>query len=100
MMFLTSARANASLMGILLAAFAWGQSPTTNSSSLESPVRLPRNELRQYRDSDGQIKVARSPRQWQARRREILVAMHSVMGDFPDPDQRIALKVEIQSEVD
>jgi dienelactone hydrolase len=62
--------------------------------------RLPRENLKVFRASDGQIKPVTSIADWWERRAEILRGMQSVMGTLPGPEKRCALDVKVEEEVD
>lgn len=62
--------------------------------------RLDRRNLLLYRDASGQIKEARSPRDWQRRRAEILAGMQQVMGPLPGAAKRCPLDVRTEEEIE
>lgn len=66
----------------------------------EEPGRLDRNNLLQYRDTDGKVRPVTTPADWQQRRADILRGMQEVMGKLPGPERRVPLDVEVEEEVD
>lgn len=66
----------------------------------ETEVRLDRQHLLQYRDSDGLVRSVTTPDQWQHRRAEITTAMQQVMGKMPGDERRVDLDVKIENEAD
>ena len=63
-------------------------------------VRLDRNELLQYRDSQGKIRPVETPSDWERRRAEIVRGMQEVMGKMPGEDRRVPLEPRVVEEVD
>ncbi len=63
-------------------------------------VRLDRNELLQYRDSQGKIRPVEMPADWELRRAEIIRGMQEVMGKMPGEDRRVPLEPRVVEEVD
>ncbi|MEZ6091718.1 MAG: hypothetical protein R3C05_27660 [Pirellulaceae bacterium] len=88
------------VLGMLICHTSVGQQTASTQAPSKTPQRLPRTELLQYRDGEGNIKTAQTPSQWSARRDEIIAGMHEVMGPFPESAKRVPLKVEVQSEED
>jgi len=66
----------------------------------ETPARLDRNDLLQYRDADGKVQPAKTPEDWQKRRAEILRGMQAVMGRLPGEERRVELDVKVEEEAD
>jgi hypothetical protein len=64
------------------------------------PVRLSRNNLLQYRDSNDNIQPVKRPGDWQQRHAEILRGMQEVMGPLPDENRRVTLDVKVIEEAD
>ena len=48
---------------------------------------------------DGKGSPAKSPAEWEPRRRHIAAALERVMGPFPNPAKRVALEVQVLEEV-
>jgi len=71
----------------------------TSLARAEAQTRLDRNNLLQYRDSDGKIQPVRTAAEWEKRREEILRGMQAVMGAFPGDERRIPLDVQVDEEV-
>lgn len=69
-------------------------------STAAEPTRLDRNNLLQYRDSDGAVQPVTTPAEWQKRRAEILRGMEEVMGKLPGDDRRVPLEMEVIEEAD
>ena len=70
------------------------------SAIAQSPPRLDRHNLLQYRDTDGNVQPVTTPAQWQLRRAEILRGMQQVMGNLPGNDRRVPLEMEVVEEAD
>ena len=64
------------------------------------PGRLDRQNLLVYRDDNGQVRPARTKRDWLRRRSEVLRGMQEVMGSLPGPEKRCALEVKVDEEAD
>lgn len=65
------------------------------------PIRgLSRTNLLEFRDSGGQVKTARTVRQWESRRRDAVDAMHQVTGPLPGAGKRRPLEVTVENEAD
>lgn len=65
------------------------------------PLRgLSRTNLLEYRDSQGQVRLARSRREWEIRRREALAGMQQVTGPLPGKEKRCPLEVMVHEEAD
>lgn len=73
---------------------------STIAASTQSPGRLPRTNLLVYHGSDGEFRNAKSKRDWQKRRAEILRGMQEVMGPLPGKDKRVPLDLKVEDEVD
>jgi len=69
-------------------------------AAAEAPARLDRNNLLQYRDTDGEVQPVKAAEDWQQRRAEILRGMQEVMGRFPGDDRRVPLDVKVDEEAD
>jgi len=69
-------------------------------AAAETPERLDRNDLLQYRDADGQVQPVKTPDDWQKRRAEIVRGMQEVMGRLPGENRRVALDVRVEEEAD
>ncbi len=65
----------------------------------EQPTRLSSDNLLLYRDQAGKVKQVQTPTDWKKRRQEIIRGMETVMGPFPEEDQRVDLDVKILEEV-
>ena len=63
-------------------------------------VRLDRNDLLQYRDSQGKIRPVETAADWERRRAEIVQGMQEVMGEMPGEDRRVPLEPRVLEEVD
>lgn len=64
------------------------------------PLRgLSRTNLLEYREG-GKIRVARSRREWEVRRREAIAGMHQVTGPLPGKEKRCPLDVTVHEEAD
>ncbi len=63
-------------------------------------VRLDRNDLLQYRDSQGQIRPVKKAADWALRRAEIVRGMQEVMGEMPGEDRRVPLDPRVVEELD
>jgi dienelactone hydrolase len=61
---------------------------------------LSRSQLLQYRTSDGRIQRVTRPEEWEKRRQEAVTAFQSIAGKLPGPEQRVALSMRIEEEVD
>ena len=71
------------------------------ATSADQPVmRLDRFQLLQFQDETGTIREVRTAADWARRRAEIVRAMQTVMGPFPDPARRVPLDVVVVEEVD
>ena len=64
------------------------------------PPRLHRDNLLQFRGSDGEVQPVTNALDWEKRRVEILRGMQHVMGRLPGDDRRVPLQVEIEKEAD
>ena len=65
-----------------------------------APSRLDRLNLLIYRDDQGAVRPVTTRGEWARRRREIVAAMHSVMGPMPGRERRVPLDLQISSETD
>ncbi len=73
---------------------------SAQTPSAVPPLRgLSRTNLLEYHDQ-GKIRIARSPRQWESRRREALDGMHQITGPLPSQEKRCPLDGKIQNETD
>ena len=63
-------------------------------------VRLDRNDLLQFRDSQGGIRSVETPADWERRRAEIVRGMQEVVGEMPGEDRRVPLEPRVVEEVD
>ena len=63
-------------------------------------VRLDRNDLLVYRDSQGEVRPVETPEDWERRRDEIVRGMQEVMGEMPGEDRRVPLEPRVEEEVD
>jgi len=66
----------------------------------DSPSRLDRTRLLEYRDSQGTIRTATSPEEWERRRAEMVKGMQAIMGVLPALDPSLPLDVQVESETD
>lgn len=65
------------------------------------PIRgLSRTNLLEYRRGDGKIRIARTAKEWEWRRREALAGMHEVTGPLPGREKRCPLAVTVENETD
>jgi dienelactone hydrolase len=78
---------------LLLAVVARADSPAP-------PTRLPRTNLLVYHDRHGQAVAARTERDWQKRRAEVLRGMEEIMGPLPGKSKRCPLAMQIEQEKD
>src|SRR3989441_3718191 len=62
--------------------------------------RLSRTNVLQFVSSNGEVEPVRSVGDWSKRRSSIQRAMQEVMGPLPGPEQRCALDVRVEEEVD
>src|SRR5512139_981094 len=65
-----------------------------------APERLPSTNLLVYRNGANRLAPVETKRQWQHRRREILLGMQKVMGPLPGRKRRCALDVRTIEETD
>jgi dienelactone hydrolase/predicted neuraminidase len=65
-----------------------------------APVRLDRDDLMQFRATDGTRKPVETVEDWKKRRAEIVRGMESVMGPFPGKEKRVDLEIAIEEEAD
>jgi len=71
------------------------------AQSAVPPIRgLSRTNLLEYRDAAGAVRIARNPREWEHRRRDILDGMHKITGALPGKEKRCPLNVAVEEEVD
>ena len=84
------------LARLFFMADVWSE-PSTAVAHLS---RLSRTNLLLVRQSDGSIRSAKTPADWQQRRRTILRGMEEVMGPLPGNEKRCALDPVISEEVD
>lgn len=66
----------------------------------ESPSRLDRNNLLLYRDAQGRVRTARTVKEWQRRRAEVLRGMQEVMGPLPGKEKDCPLDMRVEEETD
>lgn len=65
------------------------------------PIRgLSRTNLLEYRKADGRIRIARTAKEWEWRRREALAGMHEITGPLPGREKRCPLNVVVENEAD
>lgn len=64
-----------------------------------APSYADRFDLLRVIAADGKSSVAKSPADWEPRRRHIAAALERVMGPFPNPAKRVALDVQVLEEV-
>lgn len=65
------------------------------------PLRgLSRHNLLEYRTPTGQIKIARSAKEWQLRRAEAIAGFLQVTGPLPGPEKRVPLDIKVDEEYD
>jgi dienelactone hydrolase len=65
------------------------------------PIRgLSRTNLLEYRKADGKIRIARTAKEWEWRRREALAGMHELTGPLPGREKRCPLAVTVENETD
>jgi hypothetical protein len=69
-------------------------------SAAHAAKRLDRNNLLQYRDSDGAIRPVRSVGDWLRRRLEVVRGMQEVMGPLPGAEKRCPLDMRVEEEVE
>ena len=62
--------------------------------------RLDRDDLMQYRTAERTVERVTSIEQWNRRRNEIISAMQTVTGAFPQRERRVALNVKVVEEAD
>ena len=73
---------------------------SAQTASAVPPLRgLSRTNLLEYRDG-GAIRIAKSRREWEVRRREAIDAMHQVTGPLPGKEKRCPLDVKVHDEAD
>ena len=65
-----------------------------------APARLDRDNLLEFRRSDGTVGNVSTKEEWEKRRAEILSGMQRVMGKFPGDDKRVDLDVKVEEETD
>jgi len=63
-------------------------------------TRLDRDDLMQFRSSDGGIQSVKTQGDWKKRRAEVLRGMQSVMGNFPEDEKRVELDLIVEEKVD
>ncbi|MDZ4848370.1 MAG: prolyl oligopeptidase family serine peptidase [Pirellulaceae bacterium] len=69
-----------------------------DSSSL--PKRLPRENLMVFHDARGEQQPVTNAKEWESRRREILLGMEQVMGRLPGNEKRCPLEMQVIEEYD
>jgi dienelactone hydrolase len=85
----------------LLACFLGGRPATHAESTVtDASPRLPRTNLRVFRNGNGDVLPVRSVRDWQKRRADILKAAQEIMGPLPGKEKRCSLDVKVEEEVD
>lgn len=77
------------IVGVVTSTVAVGETP-----------RLDRNNLLQYRDTEGNLQRVVTAGDWQKRRAQIVHGMQEVMGQLPGDERRVPLDVDVQEEVD
>lgn len=74
--------------------------PLEDLPSAPAPARLDRDNLLEFRKSDGTSGEVKTATDWQKRRAEMVSGMQRVMGRFPGDDRRVELDVKIEEETD
>src|SRR3989442_15331746 len=69
-------------------------------NSANPPRRLARTNLLIYRSDQGEILPAKSVRDWQKRRYEVVRGMQQIMGPLPGKEKRCPLDLKVEEEVD
>lgn len=65
------------------------------------PIRgLSRTNLLEHRSSDGSLKVAKTAREWEARKAEALKGFFEIAGPLPGKEKRCPLDVRVDEETD
>jgi dienelactone hydrolase len=64
-----------------------------------TPSYPDRFDVLRVASADGKSTTARTPAEWEPRRRHIAAALERVMGPFPNPAKRVALDVKVLEEV-
>src|SRR5438876_3517618 len=89
------------MLSFLLAFLALTRPAARGESNIaDSSRRLTRTNLLIYRNNRGEILSAKSVRDWQKRRSEILRGMQEIMGPLPGKEKRCPLDVKVEEEVD
>lgn len=84
--------AAAAAAAALAAAAVRADDPTAKPPAAPIVERL---DILQYRDPQGVVREARSPEEWDARRRAVREALQQVMGPLPGDDKRVPLDVRV-----
>jgi dienelactone hydrolase len=80
------------ILGFVMASLQAGEIP---------PIRgLSRTDLLEYKTTDGVLKKAASPTDWDIRRKEAIAAFESVAGPLPGEDKRGPLDLKVEEEAD
>lgn len=64
------------------------------------PKRLPRENLMVFHDARGKQQPVTNEKEWESRRREILLGMEQVMGRLPGNEKRCPLEMQVIEEYD
>ena len=70
------------------------------TAAIAEPPQLVRGDLLQIHGRDGQVQPVETRAGWSRRREDILQAMQSVMGSYPNKTRRVPLDVQVEHEQD
>ena len=89
------------LLSLLVVASLGLANAVADTPGIIPPIRgLSRTNLLEYRATDGAMKTATTPAEWQTRRADALKAFQQIAGPLPGKEKRCALDVKIDEEAD
>lgn len=85
--------------GVFVISYAQGFPVGRFEPAPAAPSYPDRFDVLRVNAANGKSTVAKSPADWEPRRRHIAAALERVMGPFPNPAKRVALDVQVLEEV-
>jgi len=85
--------------GVFVISYAQGFPVGRFEPASPAPSYADRFDVLRVASASGAAKPARTPAEWEPRRRHIAAALERVMGPFPNPAKRVALDVKVLEEV-
>jgi len=85
--------------GLHPAELAWPRPPECDEAAPTAPTYPDRFDVLSVISPDGTSRPAKTPAEWETRRRHIKAALERVMGPFPNPARKMALDVKVLEDV-